>query len=146
MKFTFKLEKLLDLREKEKEEQVFMYEKAIRKFEDVAEKLYQLLKKKEDIEQQQLKKIESGVSIQEIRLGQHYLLNLQKEIDSYQQLVFHARKHMQEEEQRLIEKNIEVKKMEKMKSKEYEKFLHFLDVEDRKVMDEISMQIVAREK
>ncbi|MEN0649158.1 flagellar export protein FliJ [Caldifermentibacillus hisashii] len=146
MKFTFKLEKLLDLREKEKEEQVFMYEKAIRKFEDVAEKLYQLLKKKEDIEEQQLKKIESGVSIQEIRLGQHYLLNLQKEIDSYQQLVFHARKDMQEEEQRLIEKNIEVKKMEKMKSKEYEKFLHFLDVEDRKVMDEISMQIVAREK
>jgi len=40
VKFTFKLEKLLDLREKEKEEQVFMYEKAIRKFEDVAEKLY----------------------------------------------------------------------------------------------------------
>lgn len=146
MKFTFKLEKLLDLREKEKEEQVFMYEKAIRKFEDVAEKLYQLLKKKEDIEELQLKKIKSGVSIQEIRLGQHYLLNLQKEIDSYQQLVFHSRKHMQEEEQRLIEKNIEVKKMEKMKSKEYEKFLHFLDVEDRKVMDEISMQIVAREK
>lgn len=60
MKFTFKLEKLLDLREKEKEEQVFMYEKAIRKFEDVAEKLYQLLKKKEDIEQQQLKKLNPG--------------------------------------------------------------------------------------
>jgi flagellar FliJ protein len=53
---------------------------------------------------------------------------------------------MQEEEQRLIEKNIEVKKMEKMKSKEYEKFLRFLNMEDRKVMDEISMQIVAREK
>lgn len=40
---------------KKKEEQVFMYEKAIRKFENVAEKLYQLLKKKEDIEEQQLK-------------------------------------------------------------------------------------------
>lgn len=146
MKFTYKLEKVLELREKEKEKQVIAYEAAIRKFEDVAGILYKLLKRKEELQDQQLKKIESGINVFEIRTGQQYLMNLQREIDRYQRLVFRARADMQREEQILVEKNIEVKKMEKMKSREYEKFIHFLNMEDRKMMDEISMQMMAREK
>lgn len=146
MKFNYKLQKVLELREREKEEQAYTYEKSIRKFEEVAEYLYERLKQKEVLEGQLEERIKTGVSIQEIRMQQKYLINLESEISHYQKLVFQARNKMQMEKQVLVEKNIEVKKMEKMKSKDYEKYTHLLNVEDRKVMDELSMQIVAREK
>ncbi|WP_033829221.1 flagellar export protein FliJ [Bacillus andreraoultii] len=146
MKFNYKLQKVLELREREKEEQAYTYEKSIRKFEEVAEFLYERLKQKETLEGQLEERIKTGVRIQEIRMQQKYLMNLEREIDYYQKLVFQARNNMQLEKQVLVEKNIEVKKMEKMKNKEYEKYIHILNMEDRKVMDELSMQIVAREK
>ena len=90
--------------------------------------------------------MQKGIPIQEIRFNQTYLHNLQKDIDHYQQLVIRARHHMQYEHQRLVEKNIEVNKLEKIKDKEFEKYLHFLNMEENKFMDEISMQIAAREK
>ncbi len=45
-----------------------------------------------------------------------------------------------------MDKNIEVKKFEKLKDKEYEKYLRERVVEETKVMDEICTQIVVREK
>jgi flagellar FliJ protein len=69
---------------------------------------------------------------------------LQKEIDYYQQAVVRARQQMQYEEQRLTDKNIEVKKYEKLKSREYDKYLDLLNYEDAKVMDEISTQAISR--
>ncbi|NCU18239.1 flagellar export protein FliJ [Pallidibacillus pasinlerensis] len=146
MSFTYKFGKILEIRENEKEQQAIVYDKAVQRFKEVAEKLYELLKKKEELENHQLNKIQTGMPIQEIRFHQKYLMNLQKEIDHYQNLVIHARHHMQFEEKRLIDKNIEVKKFEKIKDKEYEKYLQHIAVEDNKIMDEISTQIVAREK
>ena len=63
----------------------------------------------------QQNKILQGIPIDEIRFYQKYLMNLQKEIEHYQNLVIHARHNMQYEEKRLIDKNIEVKKFEKLK-------------------------------
>ncbi|MCU9612103.1 flagellar export protein FliJ [Caldibacillus lycopersici] len=144
MKFTYKFDKILALREREKEEAVFTYEAAVRKFEEVGEKLYQLLKKKEELELDQQNKIVAGLSIQELRIQQNYLINLQKEIHYYQQMVSRARQNMLYEEQRLQERNIEVKKLEKLKIKDYEKYLQLENQEEGKVMDELAMQSVAR--
>ncbi len=146
MRFHYKFEKILDLREKEKDAQAFVYEKAVQKFKEAAEILYKLLKKKEDVEEYYYKKIQEGICVSEIQLEQQYMTKLQNEIDHYQRKVIRSRAEMQMEEQKLIEKNIEVKKLEKIKDKEYTAFLNLLKSEENKVMDEISMQIVAREK
>lgn len=146
MNFTYKFEKILSIRTREKEEAMSTYQNAVKKFEEVAEKLYQLLKKKEEVEEDQLEKIQKGLSVQEIRLLQQYLSNLQKEIDYYQQLVIRARNKMNYERERLIEKNIEVKKFEKIKEKEYQLFLEIQKNEQAKFLDEISSQITARGK
>ena len=98
------------------------------------------------MESYQHEKIRTGIQVHEIRFHQKYLMNLQKEIDHYQNLVIQARHHMQFEEKRLMDKNIEVKKFEKLKDKEYEKYLRERVVEETKVMDEICTQIVVREK
>lgn len=146
MNFTYKFDKILTLREREKDQAVFSYQQAMKKFEEVAEKLYQLLKKKEDIEAEQFNKIQKGIPVQDIRLHQQFITNLQKEIDKYQLLVIRARQKMQAEKNFLVEKNIEVKRLERLKEKDFEQFLHELNIEDGKQMDEIAMQAVAREK
>ncbi|WAA13603.1 flagellar export protein FliJ [Fervidibacillus halotolerans] len=146
MKFTYKFEKVLEIREKEKQEAIVSYQKSVDQFSKVAEKLYHLLKQKEIFEADQQEKIQEGISIQAIQLNQYYLSKLNREIDQCQKEVIIARTNMQREEKQLLEKNIEVKKLEILKEKEFERFLQFLNDEDGKMTDEISMQIVAREK
>lgn len=146
MKFQYKFEKILDLREREKDLQLIAYENAVRHFEAVARQLYLLLKKKEDLERKQVRKIREGLAIREIRLQQDFLDNLQKEINELQEKILIARQKMQFEQQKLVQKNIEVKKYEKIKEKEFAKFLEFVNQEDRKFMDELAMQVAARGK
>lgn len=144
MNFHYKFEKILDLREWEKDVQMMAYEKAVQAFEEVATELYNLLKKKEELERKQARQIQRGLSVQEIRMQQNFLNSLQRDIDNLQQKVMIARQKMQFEHQKLVQKNIEVKKYEKIKAKEYEKFLELLNHEDRKLMDELAMQVSAR--
>lgn len=146
MKFHYKFEKILDLREREKDMQILAYEDAVRQFEKVAKELYRLLKKKEDVEAEQARKMQAGLIVREIRSHQNFLNSLQKDIDALQQKVMLARQKMQFEQQKLIQKNIEVKKYEKIKEKEFARFLELVNHEDRKTMDELAMQVAARGK
>ncbi|MGV3467036.1 MAG: flagellar export protein FliJ [Heyndrickxia sp.] len=138
MKYQYKFEKVLTYKEREKDEALSVYQNAVKTFEEVAEELYRLLKKKEDLEHFQAKKLEAGSSVQEIRHYQHFIINMDKSIHYYQELVMNARNRMNWCETQLIEKNVEVKKYEKMKIKDYEKFLEHLKLEEDKQTDEIS--------
>lgn len=144
MGFTYKFQRILTLREREKDEAIIAYEKAVRKFEEVAEKLYSLLKKKETLEEDRLNKIQRGLSVQELRLHQEFIANLEGEINIVQQAVIRARQAMQYEQKRILAKNIEVKKLEILKEKEYEKYIHLLAKEEEKQLDEIASKKVAR--
>lgn len=138
MKYQYKFEKVLTFKEREKEEALSAYQNAIKTFEEVAEELYRLLKKKEDLELFQAEKAQTGSSVQEIRHYQRFIINMEKSIKYYQELVLNARNRMNWCETQLIEKNVEVKKYEKMKIKDYEKFLEQMKLEEDKVTDEIS--------
>lgn len=138
MKYQYKFEKVLTFKEREKEEALSAYQNAIKTFEEVAEELYRLLKKKEDLELFQAEKLQTGSSVQEIRHYQRFIINMEKSIKYYQELVLNARNRMNWCETQLIEKNVEVKKYEKMKIKDYEKFLEQMKLEEDKVTDEIS--------
>lgn len=138
MKYQYKFEKVLTFKEREKEEALSAYQNAIKTFEEVAEELYRLLKKKEDLELFQAEKLQTGSSVQEIRHYQRFIINMEKSIKYYQELVLNARNRMNWCETQLIEKNVEVKKYEKIKIKDYEKFLEQMKLEEDKVTDEIS--------
>ena len=53
MGYQYKFDKILQIKEKEKGDALAEYHTAVRKFEEAAEKLYELLKKKEDLESYQ---------------------------------------------------------------------------------------------
>jgi flagellar FliJ protein len=140
MRYQYKFEKILTLKEKEKKDAYARYSEALKAFEEVAEKLYRLLKKKEDLLAFQQEKLISGLSVQEIRHQQVFLDNLEKIIEHYQKEVIQARNKLNLFQNILLEKNMEVKKYEKMQEKDFNRFLEIIKVHENKLMDEISIQ------
>ncbi|MBE3569957.1 MAG: flagellar biosynthesis chaperone FliJ [Bacillales bacterium] len=139
MGYYFKFEKILQIKEREQEEIQSEYHRAKRQFEQVAEKLYELLKKKENLLAFQETQLASGFPVYEIQHYQMFISNLEKMIDYQQKLVINARNRMFWFENQLKEKNIEVKKYEKMKEKEWQKYKKLLGQMENKELDELSV-------
>jgi len=140
MGYNFRFAKILSLKESEKDKALSEYNEALKKFEQVAERLYHSLKQKEDLEEIHKKKLQSGLSIDEIRHYQVFLGNLERTIHHYQQIVIQARGQLELKQAKLAELNIEVKKYEKMKEKYNLAYLQAVKSEENKFIDEISIQ------
>ena len=138
--YKYKFEKILTIKEKEKSDARAKYNEAQKSFEKVAEKLYSLLKKKEELLDFQQTKLTTGLSVQEIRHNQLFMNNLEKLIDQCQKEVIQARYQMNLQQERLKDKNIEARKYEKIKEKDFQKYLEIVKVAENKQMDEISIQ------
>lgn len=139
MSYQYRFQRILTLKEKEKDEVQEMYRGSIEKFEKVAEKLYEFLKKKENLEQYQETKLQKGLSVQDIRHHQQFITNLEKTISYYQDLVIQARNRMNWYEEKLVDMNVEVKKYEKVKEKDLHRFLQSNQQVENKQLDEVSV-------
>jgi flagellar protein FliJ len=140
MSFSFKFQKILSLKKTEREKALDSYQNAVVKFETAAEKLYELLKQKENLELYQNDKITLGLNVHELRHHQQFLANLEHTIMYFQKLVMDTRQTMQRQEEVLLEKNIEVKKYERLKENDHTVFQKNLNYEENKFMDNISIQ------
>ncbi|MDM5213383.1 flagellar export protein FliJ [Peribacillus sp. NJ4] len=140
MIYQYKFEKILTIKEKEKTDALAKYNTALKRFEEVAEKLYKLLRKKEDLLEFQQEKLRNGLSVQEIRHHQLFMDNLEKLLSHCQQEVIEARYKMNVQRDILMARNIEVKKYEKMKENDFYKFLDVIKEAENKQMDEISIR------
>ncbi|MEW5321110.1 flagellar export protein FliJ [Geobacillus thermoleovorans] len=142
---TFRLQKVLAMKEKEKEKALGEYEEAVRRFEQAAETLYRLLKEKEECAAVRDEQLQAGLSVGDIRLRLQYMANLERTIDHYQFVVMQAREQMQRRQQRLMELNIEVKKYEKMRER-MKRWAEQLEREaERRLLDEMAVQRFARQ-
>ncbi|USK35702.1 flagellar biosynthesis chaperone FliJ [Bacillus sp. F19] len=143
MKYTYRFQKVLELKENEKEKSLEDYNRSVFEFEKAAEKLYDCLKKKEVLEERTIRQLSTGMPVQEIRHFQQFVTNLEKTIAHYQRLVVMTRENMNEKQLELTEKNIEVKKYEKMKEKHDEVHLEHVKTSESKFMDDLSIQAFA---
>lgn len=140
MKYAFKFDKILSLKEREKEEALLAYQDSIGKFEKVVKKLYELLRQKEKLQTTRSEKLKQGTPVNEIRFYEEYLESLEKKIEKQQIMVNNARNRMQHLQKQLMEKNIEVKKFEKLREKDARKFFDQLRAEENKRMDDAALQ------
>ncbi|RFU61528.1 flagellar export protein FliJ [Peribacillus glennii] len=140
MIYQYKFEKILTIKEKEKNDALSKYNEALKKFEDAAEKLYKLLRKKEDLQAFQQEKLHKGLTVQEIRHNQLFMDNLEKIIEHCQKSVIDARYRMNLQQEKLMERNIEVKKYQKIRERDFGRFLEAIKEAENKNMDEISIQ------
>lgn len=140
MAFQYTLQKILDMKEKEKQQQEIEYTKALHVFEEKATELYNLLKQKEEVEESCRLQLQKGISIYEIRLQQRALSLLHNEIERVQHTTNIARDHMYRKQHELMVSSVEAKKYEKLKDIKKEEYLMEQKRLDTKLMDEISLQ------
>ncbi|MGG1025913.1 flagellar export protein FliJ [Bacillus licheniformis] len=139
MAYSFKFQKLLELKENEKDQSFAEYQHSVSEFEKVAEKLYESMSQKETLEKNKEIKMQTGMSVQEMRHYQQFVTNLETTIYHYQKLVMMKRNEMNEKQHDLTEKNIELKKFEKMKEKQFEMYTLQNKANELKEMDDISI-------
>jgi len=104
--YVYRFEKVLTIREQEKNETEMAYKESVRSFEEVATKLYDLLKKKEDLIAFQQDRLTVGSSIDEIHHYARFIDSLEKTIAEVQQKVIQARAKMNWHEEKLLEKKL----------------------------------------
>ncbi|MBE1553462.1 flagellar export protein FliJ [Sporosarcina limicola] len=118
--YHYRFEQVLMFREQEKTETQVEHKKAVREFENIATKLYELLKKKEEISLEQQQKMAIGFSVNEIHHYARFVDSLEKKVAEVQQQVLQARSKMTWYGEKLLEKTLEVRKFEKMKENDRE--------------------------
>lgn len=139
VRYQYRFEKVLTIREQEKTETEIAYKESVRSFEEVANKLYDLLKKKENLTDFRQERLAIGSSIEEINQYARFMDSLEKTIIDVQQKVIQARAKMNWHEEKLVEKNLEVRKFEKMREKDFKAYQQEQDRVESIFLDEISL-------
>lgn len=139
VRYQYRFEKVLTIREQEKTETEMAYKESVRSFEEVANKLYDLLKKKENLTEFRQERLAIGSSIEEINQYARFMDSLEKTITDVQQKVIQARAKMNWHEEKLLEKNLEVRKFEKMREKDFKAYQQEQDRVESVFLDEISL-------
>lgn len=139
MSFYFAFQKILEVKENDKLKAEKEFSQATRKFEEVATKLYDLLKKKETFEDNYYERIATGMSVHEIQQTNGVIAAIDRQIEQAQYYTQKAREEMHYKEKLLTEKSIELKKYEKMKEIKYNEYVEEEKQLEMKLMDEISV-------
>lgn len=134
------MEKIMDLRMKEKNEVQQAYKQSIDDFEKQASELYKKLKEKETAQASYRDQLSRSLKVNDMLLSHHYIQNMDKDIEKLQKSVYKAREEMEFQQKRLAEAHIEVKK--------FNKIIEYRSIEDNQqikreenmLMDEISVR------
>ncbi|MCM3616259.1 flagellar export protein FliJ [Sutcliffiella horikoshii] len=113
-----RLEKILVVKKAEKDLASSEYQQAISLFESEGQALYDLLKKKEKLEEALQEKLLTGIPIESLMQQQFFMGNLEKNVFHQQKKVSHARAFMNLKEEKLKEQSVECKKYELLDDKE----------------------------
>ncbi|MDM5316529.1 flagellar export protein FliJ [Fictibacillus sp. b24] len=139
MSFHFSMEKVLTVKQKEKESIEQELGEAVQAFESVAEEIYSLLKRKEDIENLSNHQFQQRIVVNDLQNTQRFLLSMTNKIKELQPVLQRARERMQIIQQKLVQQTIEVKKYEKLKEKQLTAYKVEVTSYENKQNDEFSV-------
>ncbi len=135
----FRLEKVLKIREKEKDLSEIEFANAQQRFESAARALYDLLKRKEELEKQVEHQMRIGIQADAIRRYNLHLQSLQNSIARQQQVVNRTRYDMEQKRKIIVHRSVEVKKYQRLKEKHAEKTATERKREEARQLDELSI-------
>ncbi|MFC0237611.1 flagellar export protein FliJ [Fictibacillus phosphorivorans] len=133
------MEKVLSVKQKEKESIEQELGEAVQAFESIAEEIYSLLKRKEDIENQSNYTFQQRIIVNDLQNTQRFLLSMTNKIKELQPILQRARERMQVIQQRLLQQTIEVKKYEKLKERQLSAYKVEVASYENKQNDEFSV-------
>lgn len=122
MTFHFSFEKVLQVRESEKQVLEANYQDAYAYFEKIGNRLYALLQQKESLEATRQKHMSKGMSILDVQTLQAKFETLQEKVNNYERMFEQARQVTEQKKNRLLETSIDVKRYEKLKDIQFDTF------------------------
>ncbi|EZH67247.1 hypothetical protein DH09_04750 [Bacillaceae bacterium JMAK1] len=145
MTFSFSLQKLLQVKEKERDEQQKQFEVSRKQFEDAGYRLYHLLRDRE----QMIVGVEgyttSGTTIAALQTAQMASERMGKEILHVQEIANDARAKMKVQKDALRYATIELKKLEKLKVKQHETYRQEEKLSEQQQLDETATLLYIRQ-
>jgi flagellar FliJ protein len=134
------LSKILRIREQEKMDAQKAYQQSMSFFEDIAGRLYSMLKKKEKAEIFYERNLQESVSVEIAREQSAYIECLNKQIIQLQTEVNAARNKMNSKQIKLTDAHIEVKKFEQIINNRIQEKNLALRRYENELMDDVSIQ------
>ncbi len=137
MAFKFKLQRILDLKIKQEDEKKNQIAVLINSIKDKEEELEKVLSEKKEKEVSLNMDSKKGISILEIRNINQYLLFLDKKINTINFEISSLESNLKQKRQEYLELQKDRKTFEKLKEKDYEKYLYNEKKEEEKMIDQI---------
>jgi len=137
MKFVFKFEKLLKIREFEKdkvENQLAKLQFELNKEQQKLKDLYLMLR---EYNLKLKNSLKGNLNINEINSVRYYLEKIDKEIDIQKKIIIQINNEVSTKKKQLIRAVQKVKILDKLREKKYESYLKKMDYIESNVLDEI---------
>jgi flagellar FliJ protein len=136
--FHYPFQRILDIKEKEKESSQFKMAKAIQRQEKVEVRLSELQANMSSVQSQLNSKQQQGVSITELRMMEDYIEHLRKCLSlEYSEFKF-AKKNVEKKQEVLLEKLKEEKTWIVLKEKQEQEFFEQSKIQEQSQLDEMA--------
>lgn len=144
MTYQFSLQKLLDLKEKEKELLQSGLSISMKQLEDEKLQHTGLLQQKDDVDQQMLRMQKESTSIALLSGYHQFQQRLEKNIHLSNQRVVKAEKDVDRKLQQVVDKSKEEKTYQILKDREHIRFQYDQNRREQNQLDEISVNLYLR--
>jgi flagellar FliJ protein len=138
MSFVYSFQKILDMKEKEKEQAEINYSKSIQVLHREQQRLAHLEQNKQNMEQRLLQR-KKNVSLAELKTNYEYIDHLQRLIVQAGESKERAEKDVEAKQFILSERAMDQKIWEKLKENSFEKYMKRVRQIEQKELDEIAV-------
>ncbi len=136
-KFNFRLDKVLEYREKIEDINKTEYGKAKKRLDDEVVLLEEILSHKESVNQERDKSALINTTINDLKNYNLYLENIKDKLVQQKALVERAQNNVELTRNKLISSSIDKKTLENLKSRDFNNYLYSLKKEEEKIIDQI---------
>ena len=137
-KFQFHLQKVIDMKEKSREQVEWSYASILSTLNHEKQKLSELIQNKNHLENQLSTGQQRGISIQEIHRVQDYLSYIELQIKGQQEQINQTERKLQEKKEELSDVKKEEKVWNNFRDKKFEEYLLETNRTEQKEMDELA--------
>ena len=145
-KFRFKLETLLGVTRRKKEDAERLFAEATRKLEEERARLTELLEEMQRVQAEYKEQTQEGkrISVGRLMTYTSYVNWKREQIEQQQQTILYAQTERQKRLKELLQLMSKLKSIEQLKEKRLQQYNAELLFEENKVLDEIGLQLYMR--
>ncbi len=135
-KFNFRLEKVLEYREKIEDINKAEFGKAKKKLDDEMNVFEEILLHKDNVIFNR-ENILSNATINDLKNYNQYLIRVKEKLASQKEVVEKAQDRVEKARKILLNSTIEKKTLENLKDRDFNNYLYYMKKEDEKITDQI---------